>query len=252
MTNRLVYGVRPVEELLRSKREVAVIYTALGERSPQIATIAEAARARGVGVTPRERAELDALTDGKLNQGVVAVTGEYRYFSADEIVARATAKLASPLILVLDGVQDPQNLGALIRSAHILGADGIVLPKDRAAQVTAAVVKASAGATEHTAIAQCTNVSRTLEDFKQSGIWTVAAVADGGEPPWKIDFRQPTALVLGAEGKGVRPLVARTCDLRVKIPMAGQVASLNVAAAGAMLLYEALRQRSDGKSAADG
>jgi len=148
-----------------------------------------------------------------------------------------------PLLLVLDGVQDPQNLGALVRSAHVLGADGVLIPRHRAAPVTPAVVKASAGATEHTPIAQVTNVARTLEELKERGIWIVGASALGGRLPSEIDLTVPVALVLGSEGKGVRPLVLRACDLLVRIPMAGRVASLNVSVAGAILLYETVRQR---------
>jgi 23S rRNA (guanosine2251-2'-O)-methyltransferase len=147
------------------------------------------------------------------------------------------------LVLVLDGIQDPQNFGALVRTAHVVGVDGIVIPRDRQVAVTAAVVKASAGATEHAKIALVTNVARTLEELKAAGLWICGAVAQDGEAPWKIDMKVPLALVLGAEGKGIRPLVLRGCDLLVRIPMIGKVASLNVGAAGAMLLYEAARQR---------
>ncbi len=245
--SRLVYGMRPVEELLRSRRDVAALYVAEGERSPALKAIAEAARGKGLAVSPRPRQELDALSGGALHQGVVAVAGDFRYLDVEELVSAITARLEVPLLLVLDGVQDPQNLGALVRSAHVLGAHGLIVPRDRAAPVTPTVVKASAGATEHTPIAQCVNLTRALEQLKAAGIWTVGAIAEGGPDevdPWGIDFTQPTAIVLGAEGRGLRPLVARTCDLRVRIPMAGQVASLNVGAAGAILLYEAARQRS--------
>lgn len=244
--SRLVHGLRPALELLRSKREVALLYVVEGERSPAIAELVEAARKAGVVVASRPRGELDALALGAPHQGVIAVAGDFRYLDPEELIAGITARLEVPLVLVLDGVQDPQNLGALVRSAHVLGAHGVIVPKDRAAQVTAAVVKASAGATEHTPVAQCVNVTRTLEQLKAAGIWTVGAVAEGGDDPWRIDMTVPTALVLGAEGKGLRPLVARSCDLRVRIPMAGEVASLNVSAAGAILLYEAVRQRARG------
>ena len=149
-----------------------------------------------------------------------------------------------PLILVLDSVQDPQNLGALVRTAHVSGVHGIVIPKDRAVGVTPAVVKTAAGATEHVKIATVVNIARALEELKEAHVWVAGAVAAGGsKAPWEIDFRVPIALVLGAEGKGIRPLVLRGCDLLVKIPMFGKVASLNVGAAGAMLLYEVARQR---------
>jgi 23S rRNA (guanosine2251-2'-O)-methyltransferase len=239
----LVYGLRPVEELLRSQREVAVIYLVEGERSAALSAIATSATAAGVQVTARARLALDALSGGKPHQGVVAVAGDFPYLEPLDLVARATEKLEVPLLLVLDGVQDPQNLGALVRSAHVLGAHGVVVPRDRAAQVTSSVVRASAGATEHTAIARCANLARTLEELKAAGVWTVGALADGGEDPWRLDLTVPLAVVLGAEGTGLRPLVVRGCDLLVRIPMVGRVASLNVGSAGAILLYEVMRQR---------
>lgn len=240
---RLVHGLRPVEELLRARRPIAALYHVEGEPQAALVRLLEAARAGGIKVEARARGEMDALCSGGLHQGVIAVVGDYEYVDPRDVVGAALDRGEAPLVLVLDEVQDPQNLGALCRSAHILGAHGLVIPRHRAAQVTPAVVKASAGATEHTKIALCTNVTREIEALKAQGVWTVAAVAEGGEPPWAIDFTAPTAIVLGSEGRGVRPLVARSCDLRVRIPMVGHVASLNVSAAGAILLYEARRQR---------
>ncbi len=175
---------------------------------------------------------------------MVAISGEYPYASVEQILAISHKAKRPALVLVLDGVTDPQNLGAIVRSAHVLGADGVIVPRDRAVGITATAVKASAGATEHTPIAQVTNLARTLEELKEAGLWIAAAVAAGGDPPWKTDFKGPTALVLGAEGKGIRPLVLRGCDLLVQVPMLGHVASLNVGAAAAALLYEVIRQRS--------
>ena len=242
--SRVVYGLRPVEELLRSNREVAVLYFAGGgERSAPLKSIAEAASRRKIAIEELGRDALLALAGGGLHQGVIAIAGDYTYIEPEELLSLPLSKGETPLILVLDSVQDPQNLGALVRSAHVLGAHGVLIPKDRAAQVTPSVVKASAGATEHVPIALCTNLARALEGLKSSGVWVVGAVSEGGEDPWAIDFKVATALVLGAEGTGLRPLVAKSCDRRVKIPMVGQVASLNVSAAGAVLLYEATRQR---------
>ena len=241
--SRIVYGLRPVEELLRSSREVSVLYLAGGERNAALKSLAEAASRRKIAIEERSKTDLLALAEGGLHQGAIAIAGDYQYVEPEELLLGPIGRGEIPLLLVLDSVQDPQNLGALIRSAHVLGAHGVLIPKDRAAQVTPSVVKASAGATEHVPIALCTNLSRTLEGWKESGVWIVGALADGGEDPWAIDFAAATALVLGAEGTGLRPLVAKSCDRRVKIPMAGQVASLNVSAAGAVLLYEAARQR---------
>lgn len=243
---RLVYGAHPVAEALRAGR-VQALFVLEGETGPALRAVLDAARAAEVVPIPRSRPALDELARRATHQGVVAITGEYPYSSVEEILAESHASRRPPLVLVLDGVQDPQNLGAIVRTAHVVGVHGILVPKDRAVNVTPAVVKASAGATEHMRIAIVTNVSRALEELKQGGLWIAGAVAVDGEPPWAIDLAGPVALVLGSEGKGIRPLVLRNCDLLVRIPMAGKVASLNVGAAGAMLLYEAARQRAGAK-----
>jgi 23S rRNA (guanosine2251-2'-O)-methyltransferase len=239
---RLLYGVHPVEEALKAGR-VTALFVSEGETGPALKGVHDAAQRAGVSPIARPRQALDELVRRAPHQGVVAVTGEYPYASVEEILAKAKSGDRPPLLLVLDGVQDPQNLGALVRTAHVVGVHGVIIPRDRAVAVTPTVVKASAGATEYTKIALVTNVARTLEELKAAGIWVAGAVAVGGDAPWKTDLSGPLALVLGAEAKGIRPLVLRGCDLLIKIPMVGMVASLNVGAAGAMLLYEACRQR---------
>jgi 23S rRNA (guanosine2251-2'-O)-methyltransferase len=232
-----------VREALRSGK-VQALFVAEGESGPAVKELLEAARSANVQAIPRQREELALLAKGGVHQGAVAVVGEYNYAQLHELIPVADKAGQVPLVLVLDSVQDPQNLGALVRTAHVVGAHGVVIPKDRAVGVTPTVVKASAGATEHVRIAPVTNVARALEELKAGGLWTAGAVAAGdSKAPWDIDFRVPIALVLGAEGKGIRPLVLRSCDFKVQIPMAGLVASLNVGAAGAMLLYEIVRQR---------
>jgi 23S rRNA (guanosine2251-2'-O)-methyltransferase len=241
---RVVYGAHPVREALRSGK-VQALFVAEGDTGPALKEILDAARAANVQPIARERGSLDFLAHHGVHQGAVAVVGEYNYAQLEDILQLAKRQGELPLILVLDSVQDPQNLGALVRTAHVAGAHGVVIPKDRAAGVTPTVVKTSAGATEHVKIATVVNVARALEELKESEVWIAGAVAAGGsKAPWEIDFNIPIALVLGAEGKGIRPLVLRGCDLLVKIPMFGKVASLNVGAAGAMLLYEVTRQRS--------
>jgi 23S rRNA (guanosine2251-2'-O)-methyltransferase len=240
---RLVYGVHPVREALRAGRVQALFVAEGAEFGPALREVTDAAAKANVQAVPRSRAALDALAHGGAHQGVVAITGEYPYASLEDLIDAAKRAGQPPLLLVLDSVQDPQNLGSLVRSAHVLGCHGVVVPRDRAVGVTPVVVKASAGATEHTRVALVTNVARALEELKQAGLWIAGAVAAGGEPPWKVDMKGPLALVLGAEGKGIRPLVLRGCDLLVQIPMVGRVASLNVGAAGACLFYEAMRQR---------
>jgi 23S rRNA (guanosine2251-2'-O)-methyltransferase len=175
-----------------------------------------------------------------VHQGVGAELTQFRYAELEDVLS---AIEGTALLLVLDGVTDPQNLGALARSAHALGAQGIVVPKDRAAGITPAAFKAAAGALEHCPVARVTNLSRALDLMKQQGLWTVALAPDGDKELGQVDLTVPTALVLGSEGTGVRPLVRKTCDHVARIPMAGQVGSLNVAAAGTVALYEVLRQR---------
>jgi 23S rRNA (guanosine2251-2'-O)-methyltransferase len=181
-----------------------------------------------------------------VHQGVGAELSEFRYAELPDLLESARARGEPPLLLLLDGVTDPQNLGALVRSAHALGAHGVVVPKDRAAGMTPAAFKAAAGALEHCPIARVTNLSRAIDDLKEDRVWSVALAADGDRNLDELDLTAPIALVLGSEGKGVRPLVRKTCDHRARVPMMGGVGSLNVAAAGAVALYEAARQRRSG------
>jgi 23S rRNA (guanosine2251-2'-O)-methyltransferase len=251
--SRFVYGVNPVLEALRAHpQEVLRVLVERGRAERVVA----AAREAGVRVEEAAHGELERRSSSGVHQGVGAELSEFRYVELLDLVGgggvppppggarRAQHAIGErPFLLVLDGVTDPQNLGALARSAHALGAHGIVVPKDRAAGVTPAAFKAAAGALEHIPVARVTNLARALEDLKERGVWTVALAADGDRELREIDLTSPIALVLGSEGKGVRPLVRKTCDHVARIPMAGRVGSLNVAAAGAIALYEVARQR---------
>jgi 23S rRNA (guanosine2251-2'-O)-methyltransferase len=228
-----IYGIRPVLEALHSRRrEVFEVLDAAGS-----AEAAEAANASGVPVKKVPRARLEDLARGAAHQGVAAIVGPYPYSGLGEILA---AK--DPLVLVLDGVTDPRNLGAVLRAADGAGASGVVIPKDRAVGVTAAAVKASAGASEHVSVARETNLRRAIEGVKEAGVWVYAAEV-GGTTYTGLDLSGPVAFVLGSEGRGVRRLVREGCDGAVSIPMLGAVESLNVSVAAAVLLYEARRQR---------
>jgi 23S rRNA (guanosine2251-2'-O)-methyltransferase len=242
---RTLYGVNPVRELLRAGGEgLSELWLAEGgERARAFADLARMARDRGAKVREAPRVRLDRLAGTDRHQGVVAVVADYRYHGLDEILERAAAAGEVPLLVALDGIEDPQNLGAIIRSAHALGAHGVVIPKDRAAAVTPAAAKASAGAVEHCPVARVTNLAQALERLKAAGVWTVATAADADRDLGALDLRVPTAMVLGAEGSGVRPLVLRTCDHVARIPMKGKVGSLNASASAAIALYEAARQR---------
>jgi 23S rRNA (guanosine2251-2'-O)-methyltransferase len=244
---RVVYGVNPVRELMRSGGEgLAELWLAEGaDRSRSLAELERLARERGAKVRTAPRPRLDRLAGGAGHQGVVAVVSDYRYREVEDLLAAARAAGEPPLLVVLDGVEDPQNLGAVVRSAHALGAHGVVVPRDRAAGVTPAAAKASAGAVEHCAVARVANLARAIEELKEQGVWSVAAVPNAERELRQVDLAGPTALVVGGEGRGIRPLVRRTCDHAARIPMVGRVGSLNASVAAAIALYEAARQRAE-------
>jgi 23S rRNA (guanosine2251-2'-O)-methyltransferase len=232
---RVLAGRRPVLEALRGNTKVRRIYT---EPQRAFLDVQEAAQAGGIPIANRDRAELDQLSDGVRHQGIVALADDYQFCDLDEIVARADEALA---LVALDQVTDPQNLGAIIRSAVTLGLDGVIVPKHRAAGITAAVVRASAGATEHASIARVTNLQRTLLSLSQSGMEIVGL--DAGAD---IDIRdlEPSSLgrvlVVGSEGKGLRRMVRQRCDIVVHIRQEGPMDSLNASVAAAIAMYEIL------------
>ncbi|HEX5849124.1 MAG TPA: 23S rRNA (guanosine(2251)-2'-O)-methyltransferase RlmB [Rubrobacter sp.] len=233
MKREIIYGSRPVIEALESgRRRVFEVFDAVGDRE-----VSKAAASRGITPKRVSRQRVDELARGGVHQGVVARVEPYPYSGLGEI-------LASPdtLVLVLDGVTDPRNLGAVLRAAEGAGASGVVIPRDRAAGVTAAAVKASAGASEHVRVARETNLKRAIEEMKEAGLWVYAAEGNGAAYP-QLDLTGPVGLVFGSEGRGVRRLVREACDGTVAIPMLGNVGSLNVSVAAAVLLYEVRRQR---------
>jgi 23S rRNA (guanosine2251-2'-O)-methyltransferase len=242
---RTLYGVHPVRELLRAGGQgVTEVWLAAGiERGGVFADLTRLARAAGAKVREAPRQKLDRLAGTDRHQGAVAVVADYRYRDLGDLLEIARAEGRPPLLVVLDGIEDPQNLGAIVRSAHALGAHGVVIPRDRAAGVTPAAAKASAGAVEHCPVARVTNIVQALESLKESGVWTVATDPRAGEELCRVDLTLPTALVIGSEGRGLRPLVRRTCDRAAFISMQGRVASLNASASASIALYEASRQR---------
>ncbi|MGB8931294.1 MAG: 23S rRNA (guanosine(2251)-2'-O)-methyltransferase RlmB [Anaeromyxobacteraceae bacterium] len=239
---RIVYGVNPVRELLQSGGEVSELWLQEGgvKAAPELERLG---RELGATVRHAPRARLDKLSGSDRHQGAVAVVADFRYSELDELMAAAGEAGQPPLVVVLDGVEDPHNLGAIIRSAQALGAHGVVIPRDRAVGITPVVAKASAGAVERCKVARVTNIARSLEELKGAGIWTVALAADGERTLEQTDLVGPMAIVLGSEGEGVRPLVRRSCDFVARIPMTGGFESLNVSASAAVALYEAARQR---------
>jgi 23S rRNA (guanosine2251-2'-O)-methyltransferase len=234
LKQEIIYGLRPVVEALRSKRrEVREVLDSVGDRE-----ISSEAAVRGIPVKRVPRDRVEELARGGVHQGMVARVGPYPYSGLEEILAAP-----DPLVVVLDRVTDPRNLGAVLRAADGAGVTGVVVPKDRAAGVTPAAVKASAGASEHVPVARETNLRRALEKMKGAGIWVYGAEDGAASAYTKLDLSGSIAFVLGSEGRGLRRLVREGCDGAVSIPMRGAVSSLNVSVAAAVLLFEARRQR---------
>jgi 23S rRNA (guanosine2251-2'-O)-methyltransferase len=228
-----IYGVRPVIEALRGgRRKVLEVLDATGN-----AQVTQAAKAAGIPVQTVSQQRVAELAAAAVHQGIVARVGPYPYVELEDLLSTPV-----PLVVVLDGVTDPHNLGAVLRVADAAGASGVVIPKDRAAGVTAAAVKASAGASEHVPVARVTNLRRAVDQMQRAGLWVYAAEV-GATPYGDLDLTGPAGLVLGSEGRGVRRLVREGCDGAISIPMLGAVGSLNVSVAAALLLYEARRQR---------
>jgi len=233
VTSELVYGRRPVRELLRGPREVLELWAT--ERALRAEPWLREAPVRVQRKTERELTAAAGTAD---HQGALARAEPYRYADAYELASGPT-----PLLAVLDSVTDPRNLGAVVRSAEGAGASGVVLPAHNSARITPAVCRASAGAVEHLPVAVVKNLARYLGEVKGQHLWLWAADGEAEQTMWQADLSGGVAFVFGAEGKGLRPLVRRTCDAAVSIPLAGKIQSLNVSVAAALLLYEAKRQR---------
>lgn len=239
-----IWGRHPVIEALRAGRSVDRIYLAEGTRpGGALGELTRLARASGVPIATVDRRALDRLSETAAHQGVVAEVAEYRYRTLDQLLEHGHTGPGDPLILVLDSLEDPQNFGTLIRTADAVGATGIVIPLHRAAGVTAAVEKASAGAVEHQPIARVTNLPRALEELKGHGFWVVGLDSGGSVEYGSLPVDSPLAVVVGAEGKGLGRLVRETCDLLVRLPTLGKVESLNAAVAGSIVLYDIFQRR---------
>ncbi len=238
----ILYGVNTVVEALKARgREFQWVGVATERKDIRLKRVIDECRKIGVQVRFLSRVELDELAGHAAHQGLVAVTSAKQYNDLDDLLAARRAEHS--LIVVLDGVEDPHNLGAILRTADAAGADGVVVPDRRAAGVTGVVAKVSAGASEHLPIAKVTNISRALEELKSNNFWIVGLDERGPQTYDAIDYKMHCAVVLGAEGKGLHELVRRHCDMLVSIPMLGHVPSLNVSVAAGIVLFEVVRQR---------
>ncbi|HEU4403622.1 MAG TPA: 23S rRNA (guanosine(2251)-2'-O)-methyltransferase RlmB [Candidatus Polarisedimenticolia bacterium] len=241
MSDRLL-GPHAVLEAIRARPEsVTRVVIQAGRQDEKVRAILEAARVAGLAVLRQPRQALDRLAGGGTHQGVVAIAAETAYADPEEILKRAADRV--PLLVVLDGVEDPRNLGAVIRSAAAAGADGLFLPVHGAVGLTAAALRTAAGAAERLPVARVGNIVSFLKELKERGIWVVGLDPQGGRAWTEFDMRMPLALVLGAEGKGLRRLALETCDERLSIPLSEGVESLNLAVAAGIVLFEAVRQR---------
>jgi len=242
-----LYGLLPVLEALRAgSRRIERITLAEGAHESRLHELLELARAAGVVVRRAPRAELQRMAAGANHQGVVANVAAVAYRDAGELLEQLAARVgtdAPPLAIVLDGVEDPRNLGAIIRTAECAGVDGLFIPERRAAGLTETAAKAAAGALEYLPVARAANVARLVEEFKERGIWTIGTDAEANIDYTDWDWTQPCALLFGGEGAGLRRLVRERCDALVRIPLRGHISSLNVSVAAGIVLYEALRQR---------
>ena len=245
MANQQIYGRHPVLEALRSGSKVRVIYLAEGQKQKGvIAEIITIAKQGGIGIKWVSRHRLARLVEANANhQGVVAEIAPFRYSTVETILMRAKQRQQPPFLLLLDGIQDTHNFGALLRTAYAAGMHGVIIPQRRAASVTPTVYKSSAGAVNYLPIAQVTNLTRTIKQLQTENIWMVGLEMAGQQLYHQANLKGPLGIVVGAEGKGLSRLVAENCDFLVQLPMKGRVESLNASVAGAILIYEALRQR---------
>ncbi|HOQ00059.1 MAG TPA: 23S rRNA (guanosine(2251)-2'-O)-methyltransferase RlmB [Acetivibrio clariflavus] len=240
----MLEGRNSVLEAIRADRTINKILISKGDKEGSIKQIITLAREKGIVVQETDRISLDKISATHAHQGVIAFVAAKEYVEVEDILEIAKSKGEDPFVILLDGITDPQNLGSILRTADAVGAHGVVIPKRRAIGLTAAVSKASAGAIEYVPVARVTNLSQTIEYLKEQNLWIVGTDLSGEKSFFEADLKGPVALVIGSEGEGMSRLVSEKCDFIVNIPMKGKISSLNAAVAGAIVMYEVLKQRS--------
>jgi 23S rRNA (guanosine2251-2'-O)-methyltransferase len=239
-----IYGRKPVLEAIRSgQRAISRVYLLQGSRDAVLDQVEMHAKARSIPVSLETRHRMDTLAGQENHQGVIAVVDDFKYADLQDVLDTARDKNEPVFVMLLDEIEDPHNLGAIIRSADAAGVHGVVIPKNRAAEVNATVLKSSAGASEHVTTVRVANINDTIKKLKEAGVWVVGTDVEATKYFYEYDYRQPVAIVIGNEGRGLRRLVKENCDELVKIPMAGKMSSLNASVASALLLFEVTRQR---------
>jgi len=241
MKEELVYGVNPVKEALQGSRELFELFVQTTATDHRLEKILVLAKERGVKVVKREREDLTRICGSSHHQGMALKVAPFKYAELEDVMAADGEPVTSGLLLVLDGIQDPHNLGALIRTAACAGAKGVIIPKDRACGITAVAEKASAGAVETIPVVQVTNIAQTLETLKNEGFWVYGLAGEAKQSLYKVKFSGKVALVIGGEGEGIRQLVRKQCDLLMSIPIYGGVSSLNASVAGGIAMFEVAR-----------
>ena len=238
----IIFGRGPVMETLKSDRAVDKLIIKSGPYAKSLIPIIDLAKSKGIVISQADGAKLDKMANGENHQGVIALVSAYEYVTVEDILSRAEQKGESPFVIICDKITDPHNLGAIIRTANCVGATGVIIPKRNSVGVNSVVMKTSVGAAEYTPVAKVTNIAATIDELKEKGLWVTAADMDG-QSMYDIDFKGAIALVIGSEGNGISRLVREKCDFIASIPMKGEINSLNASVAGAVLMYEALRQR---------
>lgn len=239
----LVIGRNSVIEAIKAERTIECVYISNGPKEGSINVILGLAREKKLVIKEVDRKKLDILSGGMVHQGVIAKVTPYNYFEVSEILEEAKIKGEKPFIIILDEIEDPHNLGSIIRTAELCGVHGIIIPKRRNVGITATVYKSSVGAIEHVKVAKVTNINMVIDELKESGIWIYAADISGKEYSYQVDFSGGCALVIGSEGRGISNLTLKKCDKIVKIPMIGKINSLNASVAGGIMMYEVLKSR---------
>ena len=240
-----IEGRNPVIEVLKSDRQIDKIMIADGAKEGSIKKIIGMAKDKNIVVQYVNKNKLDEISTSHAHQGVIAVVGDYRYYELEELIEKAKSTNEDMFFIILDEITDPHNLGTIIRTADAVGAHGVIIPKRRSVHITPVVAKASAGAVEYVPVCKVTNIVNTIKRLKEEGLWIAAADMDG-EVFYEQNLTGPIGLVIGSEGFGISRLVKQNCDFTVKMPMTGNVTSLNASVAGGILLYEIFRQRNKG------
>ncbi|MCP3033233.1 23S rRNA (guanosine(2251)-2'-O)-methyltransferase RlmB [Halobacillus sp. A1] len=242
MSDEWIIGKNPVLEAMRSGRSINKVFVSDQLQPQALRKIEQTAKEHGVLVQKAPKKKIDQLSDGN-HQGVIAAVAAYEYSDIDDLFARAESKGEEPFFIILDEIEDPHNLGSILRTADASGAHGVIIPKRRSVGLTSTVAKTSTGAIEYIPVARVTNLSRTIDDLKERFVWVVGTDAEGTEDYRQLDGKMAIALVIGSEGKGMSRLTKDKCDWTVSLPMAGQVTSLNASVAASLLMYEVYRKR---------